>query len=43
MAAEIPAGGKAMPESICDEAPILIDSALFGTGTFLGGIDKETR
>lgn len=43
MAAEIPAGGKAMPESTCDEAPTLIDSALFGTGTFLGGIDKETR
>lgn len=43
MAAENPAGEKAMLESTCDEAPTLIDSALFGTGTFLGGIDKEPK
>lgn len=43
MAAEIPIGEKAMPETTCDEALTLIDSALFATGTFLGGIDKDAK
>lgn len=43
MAAEIPAGEKVMLETTCDEAPTLIDSAPFGTGTFLGGIDKDAK